>query len=225
MLNSRNNIRKRRIKRAFRRHNAVFLIPLVCIFLAFIVVGMNLLPTSTFTSKSIMSRPLPTTSTISTSNHEEVPLRKSIFSVLPNKKLETYSKHQHSSRQHANIAEEVDENIAKCGHRMFGIASEASWNYYCMLASAPSKNQTHTSTMLFPCRNGKQFIALSYVNDDYCDCDDGSDEPGTSACSNIKVLFECGDRQKSIPTSMVNDGVRDCADGSDEYSPSLSVSQ
>jgi hypothetical protein len=181
---------------------------------------MNLLPTGTFTSKSSMSRPLPTTSPIIKSNHQKSQIRKStnsIFSILPNKKLETYSKHQHLDKQHIDFTEERNENIAKCGHQMFGIASEASWNYYCMLETLPNFNKTREPTLLFPCRNGIQFIALNYVNDDYCDCNDGSDEPGTSACSNTKVLFECADRRKSIPTSMVNDGIRDCVDGSDEY--------
>ena len=36
----------------------------------------------------------------------------------------------------------------------------------------------------FRCLDSNQRFPMSYVNDDYCDCDDGSDEPGTSACSN-----------------------------------------
>jgi len=55
------------------------------------------------------------------------------------------------------------------------------------------------------------------VNDDYCDCLDGSDEPGTSACPNAQ--FYCvnkGFMSKHIRSNFVQDGVCDCCDGSDE---------
>lgn len=65
-------------------------------------------------------------------------------------------------------------------------------------------------------------------NDDYCDCDDYSDEPGSAACSGIDAKFQCHDNliPKSIHSSMVNDGICDCCDGSDEESvgrPTLCV--
>nr|AIG56511.1 secreted protein [Achlya hypogyna] len=70
------------------------------------------------------------------------------------------------------------------------------------------------------CDNGQKSLPISSINDDYCDCIDGSDEPGTSACSHTGVLFHClneGYFSSDIPTSRVNDGICDCCDGSDEY--------
>ena len=60
----------------------------------------------------------------------------------------------------------------------------------------------------------------SKVNDNFCDCPDGSDEPGTSACAPMG-RFYClneGHKGASIPSSKVNDGVCElaCCDGSDE---------
>lgn len=59
------------------------------------------------------------------------------------------------------------------------------------------------------------------VNDDYCDCPDGSDEPGTSACENNKFWCENeGHIGSYAPSHVVNDGICDyvyCCDGSDEW--------
>jgi protein kinase C substrate 80K-H len=60
-------------------------------------------------------------------------------------------------------------------------------------------------------------IPRARVNDNYCDCEDGSDEPGTSACAN--GVFTCqneGFKPLQLTSSRVDDGVCDCCDGSDE---------
>lgn len=73
----------------------------------------------------------------------------------------------------------------------------------------------------FICVVSLEKIDFSQVNDDYCDCQDGSDEPGTNACSNGQ--FFCSSQigyksyPKLVPSSKVNDGICDCCDGSDEW--------
>ena len=69
----------------------------------------------------------------------------------------------------------------------------------------------------FTCFDKSKTIPLDQVNDGYCDCPDGSDEPGSNACGTGE--FYCrntGSVPKLIPKWMVNDGVCDCCDGSDE---------
>lgn len=70
----------------------------------------------------------------------------------------------------------------------------------------------------FTCLDKSATHPWSRVNDDYCDCRDGSDEPGTSACIDMKFYCEnAGHKSKFIFSSFVNDKVCDCCDGSDEY--------
>lgn len=49
----------------------------------------------------------------------------------------------------------------------------------------------------FYCLSDGKSIHFDKVNDDYCDCEDGSDEPGTEACPNGKFYctFETHHRQ------------------------------
>ncbi|ORX76401.1 hypothetical protein BCR32DRAFT_271285 [Anaeromyces robustus] len=100
-------------------------------------------------------------------------------------------------------------NCAVHFERIYGVAEEDLGKYQ------------RTPDDLFHCLDGNGVIPYSALNDDYCDCADGSDEPGTAACPGTK--FYCdnhGSVGHFIPSSRVNDGVCDydlCCDGSDEY--------
>lgn len=82
----------------------------------------------------------------------------------------------------------------------------------------PEKRSRYNPTSDFTCLDDSATIPFSLVNDDYCDCRDGSDEPGTAACANGR--FYCpnsGHKPQELLSSRVNDGICDCCDGSDEY--------
>ncbi|KAI8096737.1 glucosidase II beta subunit-like-domain-containing protein [Halteromyces radiatus] len=116
------------------------------------------------------------------------------------------------------------------------LVTQASWSLPCILAAiqlvqassstikgvAPEKIALYQPDRQqnWKCLDGSKTIPFKAINDDYCDCPDGSDEPGTSACPN--GYFYCenkGHLPGYIKSWAVNDGVCDeaCCDGSDEY--------
>ncbi|KAL5226423.1 hypothetical protein ABZP36_014688 [Zizania latifolia] len=80
------------------------------------------------------------------------------------------------------------------------------------------QDEAYFAPEVIACRDGSGSFPKSRLNDGYCDCADGTDEPGTSACPEGR--FYCrniGDTPRLVFSSVVNDKICDCCDGSDEY--------
>ncbi|KAJ6810652.1 glucosidase 2 subunit beta [Iris pallida] len=68
------------------------------------------------------------------------------------------------------------------------------------------------------CKDGSKKFTREQLNDEFCDCPDGTDEPGTSACPEGRFYCKnAGHVPLTLFSSRVNDGICDCCDGSDEY--------
>ncbi|KAK7263715.1 hypothetical protein RJT34_31309 [Clitoria ternatea] len=79
-------------------------------------------------------------------------------------------------------------------------------------------DEKYYSSEVIKCKDGSKSFSKDRLNDNFCDCPDGTDEPGTSACPEGK--FYCrnlGSKPQFIVSSHVNDHFCDCCDGSDEY--------
>ncbi|KAK2434372.1 glucosidase 2 subunit beta [Trifolium repens] len=87
-----------------------------------------------------------------------------------------------------------------------------------LLGISPQDEKYFKSSDVIKCKDGSANFNKDQLNDDFCDCPDGTDEPGTSACPRGK--FYCRNAGHSpvyLFSSRVNDGICDCCDGSDEY--------
>ena len=77
----------------------------------------------------------------------------------------------------------------------------------------------------FKCLDGNVELPWDKLNDNFCDCPDGSDETFTNACLNGKFYCTKQLRHKTgrgkdvwVPSNRINDGICDCElDCSDEF--------
>ncbi|KAF5200549.1 Glucosidase 2 subunit beta [Thalictrum thalictroides] len=80
------------------------------------------------------------------------------------------------------------------------------------------QDEKYYMSEIIKCKDGLKSFSKDRLNDGFCDCIDGTDEPGTSACPDGR--FYCkneGSKSQLLYSSRVNDHLCDCCDGSDEY--------
>ncbi|XP_077241191.1 calmodulin-binding protein [Tasmannia lanceolata] len=86
-----------------------------------------------------------------------------------------------------------------------------------LLGVAP-EDEKYFKSEVIKCKDGSKKFTKEQLNDEFCDCPDGTDEPGTSACPEGKFYCQnVGHAPLRLFSSRVNDGICDCCDGSDEY--------
>ncbi|GMI84201.1 PRIORITY IN SWEET LIFE 4 [Hibiscus trionum] len=97
-------------------------------------------------------------------------------------------------------------------------SSSAPKDPFLGISPQDEKYYSKSSADSISCKDGSKQFSKSQLNDDFCDCPDGTDEPGTSACPAAKFYCKnAGHIPKFLFSSRVNDGICDCCDGSDEY--------
>ncbi|XP_057955074.1 glucosidase 2 subunit beta isoform X2 [Malania oleifera] len=87
---------------------------------------------------------------------------------------------------------------------------------YCSASALPSSSligihpldEKYFASTVIKCKDGSKSFTRDRVNDNFCDCPDGTDEPGTSACPAGK--FYCrnvGSTPRFLFSSRVNDHI------------------
>ena len=97
-----------------------------------------------------------------------------------------------------------------------------TWSVYVSISKESSKQNVERFLVRRPlvleqvvmCQGIGNIMINAPVNDDYCDCVDGTDEPLTSACSWITVgstVYNCNNNEEQLLySSRFDDGVVDC---------------
>lgn len=146
------------------------------------------------------------------------------FSHWKSYKILVRNTHETSNRFVVQDSKQLDErsnveserNESKCRSEG-GLQTSGHCVNKGMLGVAPSDmaNYQPNPMGLFACLDGEMRVGWASMNDDFCDCSDGSDEPGTGACPNTR--FFCVGGGHYLLSSRINDGICDCCDGSDEW--------
>jgi len=119
---------------------------------------------------------------------------------------------------------ETHDASASLSDRVRGLAPALQDKYHALMGATGG----------FACLDGSLAgrKTTAVVNDDFCECADGSDEPGTAACAGQTTHAASNNEffcawsatdssqhvpQKAVRISVVNDGICDCCGGEDEF--------